>query len=337
MLSVWDRFSQTEEILKLLVGSLNSIKLLIRSLGLDVLVTLFSRAYNRYGSITCLGDSLLEILPLVLMEEVRIFCGMGMVASKEEAERVFWPVVRSLSDMADTLGDADDGRLDDYLRVDLSLLLEQLLLGVNACIVNIKFYCEGRGGKGEAKAFGKKMGGSLTNNLLDTPGAKDLFFLHKVSPLSSPLLSRHTTHTTPAPTPTNKQTQSIMVGGASTASQIDTLETAICLVTNIKRCVASHAQYREFFALFHAKLATMLVERLIKLFKMNEGRNCYKHLAEELFRLTTGTGGRPVILGKKRGEVINAELVAKKDIKREIRLLKKMLPRKVSKLIKFSF
>lgn len=99
---------------RMLFSLMNSTSLSVRSMAVDLKVSLFGRTFAEKGSVDQLALIFLTILPEVIGREIALYNIDGHIKSIESIETSLWPLRRSLAEVEET-DPHDDDRVDPQL------------------------------------------------------------------------------------------------------------------------------------------------------------------------------------------------------------------------------
>jgi hypothetical protein len=99
---------------RMLLTLMNSTSLSVRSMSVDLMVSLFGSVYQETGSIDDVSQVFVTVLPEVVGREIALYSVSKQIFGPDCIERCMWPLRRALADI-----DASDPLDDD--RVDASL------------------------------------------------------------------------------------------------------------------------------------------------------------------------------------------------------------------------
>mmetsp|Transcript_3869 Transcript_3869/g.7417 ORF Transcript_3869/g.7417 Transcript_3869/m.7417 type:complete len:2553 (+) Transcript_3869:270-7928(+) len=105
---------------RMLLTLMNSISLSVRSMSVDLTISLFGSIYKEVGNIDEVSQIFVTVLPEVVSREVALYSMSKQIASSECIERCMWPLRRALADI-----DGSDPLDDDRVDVNLQLFLRQ--------------------------------------------------------------------------------------------------------------------------------------------------------------------------------------------------------------------
>lgn len=99
---------------RMLLSSMNSTSLSVRSMSVDLIVSLFGSLFKEDGNIDEVGQVFLTVLPEVVAREIALYSIDGLITNVDSIESSLWPLRRALADVeeADPL---DDDRVDTQL------------------------------------------------------------------------------------------------------------------------------------------------------------------------------------------------------------------------------
>jgi hypothetical protein len=96
---------------RMILSHMNSTSLSVRSMAVDLLISLLSSIYTDGGFVDEVGQIIASILPEIVAREIGLYCQFGHVSTIENIETCVWPLRRALSDVEDT-DPLDDDRVD---------------------------------------------------------------------------------------------------------------------------------------------------------------------------------------------------------------------------------
>lgn len=105
---------------RMLLTLMNSISLSVRSMSVDLTVSLFGSIYREVGSIDEVSQIFVTVLPEVVSREIALYSANKQIASPECIEKCMWPLRRALADI-----DGSDPLDDDRVDANLQLFLRQ--------------------------------------------------------------------------------------------------------------------------------------------------------------------------------------------------------------------
>lgn len=100
---------------RMIFSHMNSTSLSVRSMAVDLIVSLFGSIYKDGGYLDEIGQIFASVLSEVAAREIALYCQFGQVNSIECVEKCIWPLRRALTDIEDADPNDDD-------RVDISMI-----------------------------------------------------------------------------------------------------------------------------------------------------------------------------------------------------------------------
>jgi len=132
---------------RMIFSLMNNTSLSVRSMAVDMTVSLFGIAFNEGGNIDDVAQVFLSVLPEVVAREIALYSANGLITTAESLECSLWPLRRAIADVEEA-DPFDDDRVDSQLSPFLrqfcracqavidGVLIELRLQGNNCRIVN---------------------------------------------------------------------------------------------------------------------------------------------------------------------------------------------------------
>ena len=96
---------------RMILSHMNSKSLSVRSMAVDLIISLLSSIYKAGGFVDEVGQIFVSILPEIVAREIGLYSQFGHICTIEHVETCMWPLRRALSDVEDT-DPLDDDRVD---------------------------------------------------------------------------------------------------------------------------------------------------------------------------------------------------------------------------------
>lgn len=109
-----------QNVARMLLTLMNSTSLSVRSMSVDLAVSLFGAIYREVGSIDEVSQIFVTVLPEVVGREVALYSISKQIARPECVEKCMWPLRRALADI-----EGSDPLDDDRVDANLQLFLRQ--------------------------------------------------------------------------------------------------------------------------------------------------------------------------------------------------------------------
>ena len=123
---------------------MNSTALSVRSMAVDLTVSLFGGAFEEDGNLDYITLVFLTLLPEIVAREIAMYSASGCISSVECVESVLWPLRRALADVEDA-NPLDDDRVDPQLAPFLSTLCRACQAIIDGVLIELRLrgrYCE---------------------------------------------------------------------------------------------------------------------------------------------------------------------------------------------------
>ena len=122
---------------RILLTLLNSVELSVRSVSIDLIISIFGGAYDESGSLDDVSLVFLTVLPEVIAREVALFALRGQIESMEHVEKSLWPLRRALGEIEDT-DPNDDERIDVQLDPILAIFCQACQAIVDGVLIELR-------------------------------------------------------------------------------------------------------------------------------------------------------------------------------------------------------
>jgi len=122
---------------RVLVSLLNSAELSVRSVAVDLFVTLVGGIFDEYGCIDSFTLQFMTILPEVVAREIGLFALQVKVNSVQDLERCVWPLRRALGDLEEA-DPEDDDRVDRQLSHILSTFCQDCQAIIDCVFIELR-------------------------------------------------------------------------------------------------------------------------------------------------------------------------------------------------------
>lgn len=123
---------------------MNSTALSVRSMAVDLTVSLFGGAFEEDGNIDYITLVFLTVLPEIVAREIAMYSTSGCISSVECVESALWPLRRALADVEDA-NPLDDDRVDTELAPFLSSICRACQAIIDGVLIELRLqgrYCE---------------------------------------------------------------------------------------------------------------------------------------------------------------------------------------------------
>lgn len=122
---------------RMILSHMNSTSLSVRSMAVDLLVSLISSIYKDGGFVDEVGQIFVSILPEIVAREIGLYSQFGHVRTIENIETCIWPLRRALYDIEET-DPMDDDRVDSGMIPFLKHLCRACHAVIDGVIIELR-------------------------------------------------------------------------------------------------------------------------------------------------------------------------------------------------------
>ena len=165
---------------RVVLSLMNSISLSVRSIAVDLVVSLLGNAFDVDGNIDDLAVVFVTVLPEVAAREIGLFSVSGLISDASDVAKTVWPLRRSIADLEDA-NPLDDDRVDPQLPPILSVFCRSCQAVLDGLLIELNL----KGGLsivGTQIARGNTIGSSFDADEESLFEAAD-FFVPEIGPL----------------------------------------------------------------------------------------------------------------------------------------------------------
>lgn len=122
---------------RVLLSLMNSPELSVRSVAVDLTVSIIGGVFDEVGSIDEISLVFLTVMPEVVAREIGLYCLRGQINNFRDAEVCLWPLRRALGDLEETNPD-DDDRVDVQLSPILVTFCQACQAIIDGVIIELR-------------------------------------------------------------------------------------------------------------------------------------------------------------------------------------------------------